>query len=112
MVPRETSASMVRKRWRFQAAWRSCWKLTFSRAPSGVSSVTRETRSASNSSRSSSRLTKCLEADILDAVTELVGKSVLSREPGPDGGVRYRLLHTFRRYGLDRLRKRPGEERA
>ncbi|MEU6226947.1 LuxR C-terminal-related transcriptional regulator [Streptomyces sp. NPDC047042] len=51
-------------------------------------------------------------ADILDAVTELVGKSVLSREPGPDGGVRYRLLHTFRRYGLDRLRQRPGEERA
>lgn len=50
--------------------------------------------------------------DVLEAVTELVGKSVLSREPGPDGGVRYRLLDTLRRYGLDRLRQRPGEERA
>ncbi|MDX3456926.1 LuxR C-terminal-related transcriptional regulator [Streptomyces sp. ME02-8801-2C] len=50
--------------------------------------------------------------DVLDAVTGLVGKSVLSREPGPDGGVRYRLLDTFRRYGLDRLKQRPGEERA
>ncbi|GAA3869599.1 LuxR family transcriptional regulator [Streptomyces lacrimifluminis] len=50
--------------------------------------------------------------DVLDAVTGLVGKSVLSREPGPDGGVRYRLLGTLRRYGLDRLRRRPGAERA
>ncbi len=50
--------------------------------------------------------------DVLEAVTGLVGKSVLSREPGPDGGVRYRLLGTLRRYGLERLRQRPGAERA
>ncbi|WP_371662300.1 LuxR C-terminal-related transcriptional regulator [Streptomyces sp. NBC_00280] len=50
--------------------------------------------------------------DVLEAVTGLVGKSVLSRETGQDGGVRYRLLGTLRRYGLDRLRQRPGAERA
>ena len=50
--------------------------------------------------------------DVLEAVTGLVGKSVLSRETDPDGGVRYRLLDTLRRYGLDRLRQRPGAERA
>ncbi|MGW1713057.1 ATP-binding protein [Streptomyces sp. NPDC002156] len=51
-------------------------------------------------------------ADVLEAVTGLVGKSVLSRETDPDGGVRYRLLDTLRQYGLDRLRQRPGAERA
>lgn len=50
--------------------------------------------------------------DVLEAVTGLVGKSVLSRETGPDGGVRYRLLDTLRQYGLDRLRQAPGAERA
>ncbi|MFC5215148.1 ATP-binding protein [Streptomyces coerulescens] len=49
--------------------------------------------------------------DVLDAVTGLVDKSVLSRESGPDG-VRYRLLDTLRHYGLDRLRALPGEEPA
>ncbi len=49
--------------------------------------------------------------DILDAVTGLVDKSVLSRESGPDG-IRYRLLDTLRHYGLDRLRRLPGEESA
>ncbi|MDX2542314.1 ATP-binding protein [Streptomyces sp. WI04-05B] len=51
-------------------------------------------------------------ADVLEAVTGLVAKSVLSREQGPDGGVRYRLLDTLGRYGLGRLRQRPGAERA
>ncbi len=50
--------------------------------------------------------------DVVAVVAALVGKSVLSREPGPDGGVRYRLLGTLRQYGLDRLRQRTGEERA
>ncbi|MFI1354037.1 ATP-binding protein [Streptomyces sp. NPDC020898] len=50
--------------------------------------------------------------DVLEAVAGLVGKSVLSRETGPDGGVRYRLLGTLRQYGLDRLRQTPGAERA
>ncbi|MGN9759571.1 ATP-binding protein [Streptomyces sp. SD31] len=49
--------------------------------------------------------------DVLDAVTGLVDKSVLSRESGPDG-IRYRLLDTLRHYGLDRLRRLPGEEPA
>ncbi|MDX3529985.1 LuxR family transcriptional regulator, partial [Streptomyces sp. ID05-39B] len=50
--------------------------------------------------------------DILDAVAGLVDKSVLCRETGPDGGVRYRLLDTLGEYGLERLREQPGEERA
>ncbi|WP_328501790.1 LuxR C-terminal-related transcriptional regulator [Streptomyces sp. NBC_00457] len=49
--------------------------------------------------------------DVLEAVAGLVDKSVLCREPGPDG-VRYRLLFTLRHYGLERLRRRPGEETA
>ncbi|MCX4857348.1 ATP-binding protein [Streptomyces canus] len=50
-------------------------------------------------------------ADVLDAIAGLVDKSVLSREPGPDG-VRYRLLDTLRHYGLERLRGTEGEELA
>ncbi|MEU0113151.1 LuxR C-terminal-related transcriptional regulator [Streptomyces bobili] len=50
--------------------------------------------------------------DILDAVAGLVDKSVLCRETGPDGGVRYLLLDTLREYGLERLREQPGEEHA
>ncbi|MEV5430061.1 LuxR C-terminal-related transcriptional regulator [Streptomyces sp. NPDC052701] len=49
--------------------------------------------------------------DVLEAVAGLVDKSVLCREPGP-GGVRYRLLDTLRHYGLDRLRRVPGQEAA
>ncbi|GAA2446557.1 ATP-binding protein [Streptomyces glaucus] len=49
--------------------------------------------------------------DVLEAVAGLVDKSVLCREPGP-GGARYRLLDTLRHYGLDRLRRLPGEEDA
>lgn len=51
-------------------------------------------------------------ADVLEAVAGLVDKSVLCREAGPDGGLRYRLLDTLRHYGLERLRESPGEERA
>ncbi|MDH6487657.1 LuxR C-terminal-related transcriptional regulator [Streptomyces sp. SAI-127] len=50
-------------------------------------------------------------ADVLDAIAGLVDKSVLSREPGPDG-VRYRLLDTLRHYGLEMLRGMEGEELA
>ncbi|MET7690797.1 LuxR C-terminal-related transcriptional regulator [Streptomyces sp. NPDC005483] len=50
-------------------------------------------------------------ADVLEAVAGLVDKSVLFREPGPDG-VRYRLLDTLRHYGLERLRDMAGEELA
>ncbi|NEB06365.1 LuxR C-terminal-related transcriptional regulator [Streptomyces sp. SID13726] len=49
--------------------------------------------------------------DVLEAVAGLVDKSVLSREPGPDG-VRYRLLDTLRHYGLERLRGQDGDEAA
>ncbi|MEH0576056.1 LuxR C-terminal-related transcriptional regulator [Streptomyces sp. B21-108] len=52
------------------------------------------------------------EGDVLEAVAGLVDKSVLSRESGPAGTVRYRLLDTLRHYGLERLRERPGEEHA
>jgi predicted ATPase/DNA-binding CsgD family transcriptional regulator/tetratricopeptide (TPR) repeat protein len=48
-------------------------------------------------------------ADVLDAIAGLVDKSVLSREPGPDG-ARYRLLDTLRHYGLERLRGTEGDE--
>ncbi|WP_327317538.1 ATP-binding protein [Streptomyces sp. NBC_01235] len=50
--------------------------------------------------------------DVLEAVAGLVDKSVLCRETGPTGTVRYRLLDTLRHYGLERLRERPGEEHA
>ncbi|WP_189707841.1 ATP-binding protein [Streptomyces phaeofaciens] len=50
--------------------------------------------------------------DVLEAVAGLVDKSVLCRETGPAGGVRYRLLDSLRHYGLERLREQPGEERA
>jgi len=49
--------------------------------------------------------------DVLEAIAGLVDKSVLSREPGPDG-VRYRLLDTLRHYGLERLRGPSGDEPA
>ncbi|MFJ9537746.1 ATP-binding protein [Streptomyces sp. NPDC101225] len=49
--------------------------------------------------------------EVLEAVAGLVDKSVLGREAGPDG-VRYRLLDTLRHYGLERLRRRAGEESA
>ncbi|KOV54044.1 LuxR family transcriptional regulator [Streptomyces sp. AS58] len=49
--------------------------------------------------------------DVLEAVAGLVDKSVLCREPGPDG-VRYRLLDTLRHYGLERLRQGPDDESA
>lgn len=49
--------------------------------------------------------------DVLEAVAGLVDKSVLCREAGPDG-VRYRLLDTLRQYGLEQLRRTPGEETA
>ncbi|WP_344536315.1 ATP-binding protein [Streptomyces levis] len=53
-----------------------------------------------------------LRADaVLEAVAGLVDKSVLCRESGPDG-VRYRLLDTLRQYGLEQLRRTPGEETA
>ncbi|MET8827032.1 LuxR C-terminal-related transcriptional regulator [Streptomyces sp. NPDC004610] len=66
--------------------------------------------------------------DVLEAVAGLLDKSVLCREPPPpepdttdapdtpaeDTGtpVRYRLLDTLRHYGRQKLRARPGEERA
>ncbi|MEU3279902.1 ATP-binding protein [Streptomyces antibioticus] len=50
---------------------------------------------------------------VLEAVAGLVDKSVLCRETAAgEGGVRYRLLDSLRHYGLERLRERPGEERA
>ncbi|MEU0585871.1 LuxR C-terminal-related transcriptional regulator [Streptomyces sp. NPDC006132] len=49
--------------------------------------------------------------DVLEALAGLVDKSVLCREPGP-GGARYRLLDTLRQYGLEQLRRTPGEEGA
>ncbi|GKQ41034.1 LuxR C-terminal-related transcriptional regulator [Streptomyces sp. A012304] len=49
---------------------------------------------------------------VLEAVTGLVDKSVLCRETDPAGGVRFRFLDTLRDYGLERLRRLPGEQHA
>jgi predicted ATPase/class 3 adenylate cyclase len=41
--------------------------------------------------------------DVLDALGELVAKSMLAAEPAPDGTTRYQLLETLRQYALERL---------
>ena len=41
--------------------------------------------------------------DVLDALGELVAKSMLVAEPTPDGTTRYQLLETLRQYALERL---------
>lgn len=41
--------------------------------------------------------------EVLDALDELVAKSMLTAEPAPDGTTRYQLLETLRQYGLERL---------
>lgn len=41
--------------------------------------------------------------DVLDALGELVAKSMLTAEPTPDGTTRYQLLETLRQYALERL---------
>jgi predicted ATPase len=43
------------------------------------------------------------EWDVLDALGELVAKSMLVAEPTDDGTVRYALLETLRHYALDQL---------
>ena len=48
---------------------------------------------------------------VLAALSGLVDKSVLIAEPD-DGGLRYRLLDTVRRFGRDRLRHPDDEDRA
>ena len=55
--------------------------------------------------------------DVLDSLTDLVGKSLVAEEDGPDQTSRYRLLETMRAYArqqlaaseLDRLRHRHAE---
>ena len=41
--------------------------------------------------------------DVLDALNELVAKSMIVAEPGPEGSTRYFLLETLRQYTLERL---------
>ena len=41
--------------------------------------------------------------DVLDALSELVAKSMVVAEPGPEGSTRYFLLETLRQYALERL---------
>jgi predicted ATPase/class 3 adenylate cyclase len=41
--------------------------------------------------------------DLVDALGELVAKSMLTAEPGPDATTRYQLLETLRQYALERL---------
>ena len=43
--------------------------------------------------------------DVLDALTSLVAKSMVTSEDGPDGGVRYRLLETMREYAVEQLQE-------
>ncbi|HXY94963.1 MAG TPA: adenylate/guanylate cyclase domain-containing protein [Acidimicrobiia bacterium] len=42
--------------------------------------------------------------DVLDALTSLVAKSMVTNEDGPSGTVRYRLLETMREYAGEHLR--------
>ncbi len=41
--------------------------------------------------------------DVLDALNELVAKSMIVAEPGPEGSTRYFLLETLRQYALERI---------
>ncbi len=41
--------------------------------------------------------------DVLDALTDLVAKSMVVAEEGDDGAMRYQLLETLRQYGRERL---------
>jgi len=41
--------------------------------------------------------------EVVDALGELVAKSMLAAEPAPDGTTRYQLLETLRQYALERL---------
>jgi predicted ATPase/class 3 adenylate cyclase len=41
--------------------------------------------------------------DVLDSLTELVGKSLVTQEEGPDQASRYRLLETMRAYARQQL---------
>lgn len=41
--------------------------------------------------------------DVLDALNELVAKSMVVAEPGPEGSTRYLLLETLRQYALEHL---------
>ena len=41
--------------------------------------------------------------DVLDALDELVAKSMVIAEPGIEGSTRYQLLETLRQYALERL---------
>jgi predicted ATPase/DNA-binding CsgD family transcriptional regulator/tetratricopeptide (TPR) repeat protein len=59
-----------------------------------------EGRGASESSRSSSLAPY---PSSLDALVSLVDKSLVQVEEGGDGERRYRLLETFRQYGLEKL---------
>ncbi|MDN0195435.1 LuxR C-terminal-related transcriptional regulator [Streptomyces sp. S.PNR 29] len=80
-------------------------------APPDDASDTRTRDASPGGAVGARRAPRILRPDVLEAVAGLVDKSVLCREPGP-GGVRYRLLDTLRQYGLDRLRRLPGEEAA
>ena len=50
--------------------------------------------------------------DVLDALNELVAKSMVVAEPGPEGSTRYSLLETLRQYALERLDAEGIERRA
>jgi predicted ATPase/class 3 adenylate cyclase len=50
--------------------------------------------------------------DVLDALNELVAKSMLVAEPGLGGDTRYQLLETLRQYALERLDAQDASDRA
>lgn len=52
-----------------------------------------------------------LEIDVLDGVSSLVEKSLLTQQAGPDGEPRYGMLETIREFGWDEL-ARSGEADA
>ncbi|MFF5290706.1 BTAD domain-containing putative transcriptional regulator [Paractinoplanes globisporus] len=50
--------------------------------------------------------------ELVDLVTGLVDKSLLTTEPDPDGLPRFRMLETIREYGGERLADQDGARRA
>jgi predicted ATPase/class 3 adenylate cyclase len=47
------------------------------------------------------------QADVVDLLSALVGRSIVNAEPAPDNATRYRLLETMRQYGEQALAADP-----
>jgi non-specific serine/threonine protein kinase len=75
----------------------------------GTSAVTARgsvEEASADGSRAEGILTRVPTEDVLDLLTRLVEKSLVTAEVGPAGGARYRLLETLRQYARERLAAR------